>query len=161
VFSAEFGSARLTEAYIHRDPPAPEELVACLSVVEAHLDDVRRELPATLDARTFVGIGGTFTTFAAMEVADGEPTDGFRLSRQAAEEVYRTLVLEPFDVRVENPGLPRERAQLILGGACALVAIVRGFRLDELVISERGLLDGITAELAAAQLGGPGAGGAH
>ncbi|MPY95865.1 MAG: exopolyphosphatase [Acidimicrobiia bacterium] len=152
VYSAEFGSARLTEAYVRHDPPAPDELVACLSVVEAHLDDVRRELPASLDARTFVGIGGTFTTFGAMEAADGEAVDGLRLSRAAAEDIYRTLVLDPFDVRVENPGLPRERAHVILGGACAVVAIMRGFGLDELVISERDILDGITADLAAASL---------
>lgn len=147
VYSAEFGAARLTEAYVRHDPPAPDELVACLSVVEAHLDDVRRELPATTDARTFVGLGGTFTTFAAMEVDEGEAVEGFRLTRAAAEDIYRTLVLEPFDARVENPGLARERAHVILGGACAVVAIMRGFGLDEVVVSERDLLDAVVAEL--------------
>jgi exopolyphosphatase/guanosine-5'-triphosphate,3'-diphosphate pyrophosphatase len=147
VYSAEFGSARLTEAYIHHDPPTPDELLNCLSIVEAHLDDVRRALPAVLDATTFVGIGGTFNTFAAMQVEPGSPVDGFVLTREGAEEVYRNLVLDPFDVRVENPGLPRERAHVILGGACAVVGIMRGFGLDELVVSERDLLDGITADL--------------
>lgn len=148
VYSAEFGSGRLTDAYIRHDPPTPDELVACLSIVEAHLDDVRRELPATGDARTFVGLGGTFTTFAAMEVGAGEAVDGFRLTRAAAEDVYRTLVLEPLDARVENPGLPRDRAEVILGGACAVVGIMRGFGLDDLVVSERDVLDGIVGQLA-------------
>ncbi len=150
VFSAEFGSARLTEAYVRHDPPAPDELVACLSVTEVHLDDVRRELPAVDAARTFVGLGGTFQTFAAMEIADGDEgrtVDGYRLSRAAAEDVYRTIVLDPYEQRIENAGLAPERGRVIVGGACAIVEIMRYFSLDEIVISERDLLDGITADL--------------
>ena len=46
VLSVDVGSVRLTEKYIHHDPPLPEELSACISVTEAHLEDVVRDLPA-------------------------------------------------------------------------------------------------------------------
>ncbi|MDH4144424.1 MAG: hypothetical protein OEY23_04555 [Acidimicrobiia bacterium] len=149
VFSAEFGAARLTEAYIESDPPRPEELVAALSVIEAHLDDVRRELPEVVDTGTWVGLGGTFTTFAAVELGlvpyDREVVQGFRLDRAAAEDVFRTLVTEPLADRVHNPGLPADRAEVIVGGACAVVAIMRFFALDEIVVSDAGILDGLLA----------------
>ncbi len=151
VFSAEFGAARLTERWIEHDPPLPEELLACLSVVETHLDDVRREVPGVDSTQAWIGVGGTITTFAAVEI--GAPTyersavDGFRLSRPAAEDVFRTLVTEPFADRVHNPGLPRDRAHVILGGACAVVAMFRSFGIDELIVSDADLLDGVAARL--------------
>ena len=42
--SLEIGCVRLTERYIESDPPRPEELLACLSLTEAHLADVAREI---------------------------------------------------------------------------------------------------------------------
>jgi exopolyphosphatase/guanosine-5'-triphosphate,3'-diphosphate pyrophosphatase len=152
VFSAEFGAARLTERWVDHDPPLPEELVACLSVAEAHLDDVRRELPDVAEARTWLGVGGTFCTFAAVDIGldpyDRERVNGYRLRREAAEDVYRTLVTEPLAERQENPGLPPDRAEVIVGGACAVVEIMRFFGLEEIVVSDDDLLDGIVAALA-------------
>lgn len=149
--SVEFGAARLTADWISHDPPRPEELVACLSIVEAHLDDVRRRLEDLADARTWLALAGTFQTFAAVELGlatyDRALVDGFVLSRAAAEDVYRTLVMEPLADRVHNPGLPRERAEVIVGGACAVVEILRFFDLDEVVVSEADLLDGAAAAL--------------
>src|SRR5690554_3489277 len=68
VMSVDIGCVRLTEAYLEHDPPQPEELAACLSVTEAHLDDVLREIPAVGQARTLVGLAGTVTTVAAVEM---------------------------------------------------------------------------------------------
>jgi exopolyphosphatase / guanosine-5'-triphosphate,3'-diphosphate pyrophosphatase len=153
VFSAEFGAARLTEAWIESDPPRPEELVAVLSVVDAHLDDVVRELPAVAETDVWVGVGGTMTTFAAVEIGlaayDRDAVHGFALTRAAAEDVYRVLVSEPLADRVHNPGLPRDRAEVIVGGACALVAMMRRLRIDRFVISDADLLDGVAARLLA------------
>ena len=36
AMSLDIGCVRLTEKYVESDPPAPEELVACLSITEAH-----------------------------------------------------------------------------------------------------------------------------
>ena len=52
------------EKFLEHDPPRPEELVACLSITEAHLDDVAREMPDALEARCFVGLAGTVSTAA-------------------------------------------------------------------------------------------------
>ncbi|MGD9753865.1 MAG: exopolyphosphatase [Acidimicrobiia bacterium] len=153
VFSAAFGASVLTEAYVESDPPRPEELTAALSVVEVHLDDVTRALPAVAEARTFIGLGGTFTTMAAVEIGldpyDRSVINGFSLTKSAAEDVFRTLVTEPFADRVHNPGLAEARGHTIVGGACAVVAIMRSLGLEAVRISDDDLLDGIVAELAA------------
>lgn len=156
-FSAEFGAARLTERWIAHDPPRPEELLGCLSVVEGHLDEVRDALPQLADARTWVGVAGSFTTFAAVDLGlvtyDRAQVNGYRLSREAAEDVYRTLVTEALADRLHNPGLEPARAGVIVGGACAIVKIMRFFALEEIVVSDDDLLDGIVSELSGAQVG--------
>lgn len=150
-YSADMGSVRFTERYVENDPPRPEELVACISVAEAHLTDVIREIPDIGETQTFIGVAGTITTMVAVEIGlhtyDPEQVHGFELTRAAAEDVYRTLVTEPLDDRVHNPGLPPDRAEVIVGGSSILVAIMRTLGVDPLVVSEHDLLDGIVAEM--------------
>jgi len=151
VFSAAFGASVLTEAYIEHDPPRPEELITALSIVEAHVDEVARTIPELREARTFVGLGGTFTTMAAVEIGlveyDPRRVNGFVLTRAAAEDVFRTLVTESHADRLHNPGLDPARGHTIVGGSCAVVAIMRYFGLDEVRVSENDLLDGIVGQL--------------
>ena len=71
----------------------------------------------------------------------------FRLTRAAIEDVFRTLATEPLADRVHNPGLEAARADVIVGGCCALVALVRRLGIDELLVSESDILDGLVASL--------------
>ena len=69
------------------------------------------------------------------------------LTKEAAEDVYRTLVTESRAERVHNPGLEEARADVIVGGMCILVRVMRYFGIDELVVSESDILDGLAASL--------------
>ena len=151
LVSVDVGCVRLTERFLHSDPPRPEELSAAISVTEAHLEDVVRILPATREARCLVGVAGTVTTVAAVELGlheyDRSRTHHFRLTRAAAEDVFRTLATEARADRVHNPGLEEARADVIVGGCCVLVAVLRFFGADELLVSEADLLDGLARSL--------------
>ncbi|MGH9043133.1 MAG: exopolyphosphatase [Acidimicrobiia bacterium] len=147
LVSVDVGCVRLTEAYLHSDPPAPEELSQAVSVVGLHLDDVDRLLPGAIDAKTLIGVAGTVTTVAAVElglaVYDPEALHHFRLTHAAAEDVFRTLATEPAEARRHNPGLEAERVDVIVGGAIVLVAVMRHFGFDEMLVSEADILDGL------------------
>jgi exopolyphosphatase / guanosine-5'-triphosphate,3'-diphosphate pyrophosphatase len=145
VLSVDTGSVRLTEQWLHSDPPTAEELSMAVSVVRAHLEDVTREMPASRSAACLVGVAGTVTTIAAVELGeyDRDRVHHFRLSRNAAEDVFRTLATEPLADRRANPGLEADRADVIVGGCCILVAIMRHFEVDSILVSETDLLDGI------------------
>jgi exopolyphosphatase/guanosine-5'-triphosphate,3'-diphosphate pyrophosphatase len=69
------------------------------------------------------------------------------LTRAAAEDVFRTLATEALEDRIHNPGLPLERAGVIVGGCCLLVAIMRRLHLDHIIVSTHNLLDGVITEL--------------
>jgi exopolyphosphatase / guanosine-5'-triphosphate,3'-diphosphate pyrophosphatase len=106
-----------------------------------------RELPAVAAARTFVGLAGTVTTAAAVELGlaeyDRDAIHGFRLTHEAAEDVFRTLATESRADRIHNPGLEEARADVIVGGLCVLVSIYRQLGFDECLVSEADILDGL------------------
>jgi exopolyphosphatase/guanosine-5'-triphosphate,3'-diphosphate pyrophosphatase len=153
VATTDMGCVRLTEKYLHHDPPAAEELSQALSVARDWLDDVARDVPASLEARRLVGLAGTVTTVAAIELGlathDPERTHHFVLTRAAAEDVFRTLATEKRSQRVHNPGLEEARADVIVAGALILVAVMRYFGHDECLVSEADILDGLAASLRA------------
>ena len=151
VVSVDVGCVRLTEKFLLHDPPEPEELSASISLVDAYLEDVLRDLPGTRDVRTLVGVAGTITTVAAVEIGlaeyDRDRIHHFHLTRDAVEDVFRTLATETRADRIHNPGLEEARADVIVGGCCVLVAILRRFGFDELIVSESDILDGLALSL--------------
>ena len=153
LVSVDVGCVRLTERFLHGDPPLPEELSAAISVTEAYLEDVVRLLPATREARRLVGVAGTVSTVAAVELGltayDRDRVHHFALTREAAEDVFRTLATEARADRIHNPGLEEARADVIVGGCCVLVAVLRWFDAEGLLVSESDLLDGLARALLA------------
>ena len=151
VISVDVGCVRVTERFLHRDPPSPVELSQAISVLHAHLDDVTREVPAVKEAVCLVGLAGTVTTMAAVEIGlhqyDPERIHHFVLTRAAAEDVFRTLATEARADRIHNPGLEEARADVIVGGAAILVTIMRHYGFDECLVSEADILDGLVLSL--------------
>jgi exopolyphosphatase/guanosine-5'-triphosphate,3'-diphosphate pyrophosphatase len=153
VMSIDIGCVRLTEKFLHHDPPAPEELSQALSVARDYLDDVARELPAASEARRLIGLAGTVITVAAVEqglaVYDRDRLHHFVLTRAAVEDVFRTLAFESRSQRLHNPGLEEARADVIVGGIVILAAVMRYFELDQCLVSEADILDGLVQSLRA------------
>ena len=104
-----------------------------------------------MDAATLVGLAGTITTVAAIELGlpeyDPERIHHFHLSRVAAEDVFRTLATESAEQRAHNPGLEAGRVDVIVGGAIVLVNILRVLGFDEVLVSEADILDGLARSL--------------
>jgi exopolyphosphatase/guanosine-5'-triphosphate,3'-diphosphate pyrophosphatase len=149
--SIDVGCVRITEQWLHSDPPAPEELSNAVSAVRDELADVERAIPDLREARTLLGLAGTVTTVAAVEQGlpyDRDRIHHFRLAHGAVEDVFRTLALEPASERRHNPGLDPERVDVIVGGVIVLAAILRTFEFDEVLVSEQDILDGLARSLA-------------
>lgn len=151
ALSVDVGCVRITEQELHHDPPLAEELSIALSIIDAHLDDVDREVPGAGAAGTFVGLAGTITTVAAVEIGlpeyDRDRIHHFELTRAAAEDVFRTLATEAHDDRLANPGLEPARGDVIVGGCCVLVSVFRRWGFERCLVSEADILDGLALSL--------------
>jgi exopolyphosphatase / guanosine-5'-triphosphate,3'-diphosphate pyrophosphatase len=151
--SLDIGSVRLTERFLHGDPPTEEELAACAAAVQALLaervpDEIREQTSAA------IGVAGTITSIAALalglEEYDSEQVHGSRLTAAALGEQLDRLASVPLSERRKVRPLDPERAPVIVAGAIIARETLSFFGLDVLEISERDILDG--AALAAAEL---------
>ena len=147
--SLDVGAVRLTERFLHGDPPKREELEACA-------EQVRALLPG-LEASSAVGVAGTITTLAALDLGldeyDRERVHGHELSRAGVERQLERLAALPLTERREVPALEPERAPVIVAGAVIAREVLAGYGLEGYRVSEHDILDGIA--FAAAELPEP------
>jgi exopolyphosphatase/guanosine-5'-triphosphate,3'-diphosphate pyrophosphatase len=147
MVSLDIGCVRITEQFLHSDPPAPEELSNAVAVVRDLVADVPRVIPGAQEAATLVGLAGTVSTVAAVEQGipeyDPEKIHHFVLTREAAEDVFRTLATESAAQRAHNPGLEAARVDVIVGGIAVLVGVFRVLGFDAMLVSEADILDGL------------------
>ena len=147
--SIPFGAVTSTASHI-TDPSRaadPADLTNLIGAVSDELEEIGRTIPAVASPARVVGVAGTIVTVAAVEIGlaefDESQLHGFVLTREAAEDVFRTLATEPIGQRRSNPGLPADRADIIVAGCCILVATMRRLHIDEIIVSTRSLLDGV------------------
>jgi exopolyphosphatase/guanosine-5'-triphosphate,3'-diphosphate pyrophosphatase len=135
--SIDMGSVRMTERF-------GEDAEAIDSAVE----DVLPEL----DVRAAIGVAGTITSLAALDLGlveyEPERVHGHLLTAAAVDEQLARLAALPLEERRRVPGLEPARAPVIVAGAAILRAILRRFRLDEIEVSEHDLLHGAALEAA-------------
>ncbi|MGA0863880.1 MAG: exopolyphosphatase [Ilumatobacteraceae bacterium] len=145
--SIPFGTVTSTESHFSSDPPRPEDLSNLIGAVSDELEELTRTMPALAQPGRVVGVAGTIVTVAAVELGlaafDDGALHGMELTRDAAEDVFRTLATEAPRERAMNPGLPASRVDIIVAGCCILVATMRRLRLDAVTVSTRSLLDGV------------------
>ena len=121
-------------AMIVGDPPLPEELTNAIGLFTDHIEDVTREVPSSRFADSIEVRGPGLQALVDTEV--GQPKGlPFDESRDAIEDVFRTLATETEQDRRHNPGLPAIEIHHVLGVCCALVATLRGLQAATLSIT--------------------------
>jgi exopolyphosphatase/guanosine-5'-triphosphate,3'-diphosphate pyrophosphatase len=149
--SLDIGCVRITERFLHSDPPAPAELGAASAFIRAELERVDREVPCRR-ARTWLGMAGTVTSLAARDAGltsyDPSVTHGYTLGRARVEALHAELAARPVAERAKLL-LEAKRAGVIVGGSIILVEVMRYFELPTIRVSERDILDGLAASLRA------------
>jgi exopolyphosphatase / guanosine-5'-triphosphate,3'-diphosphate pyrophosphatase len=144
--SLDVGSVRLTERFLHSDPPTRPELDACAEYV-------RSALPPPFEHDGAIGVAGTITQLAALDLGleeyDPDLTHGHRIPAASAAGLLDGLAALPLEERRRVPALEPERAPVIVAGAAILLEAMWHLGLDEIEVSERDILDGAALEAAA------------
>lgn len=143
AFSCQMGAVRLHRMRpieSHSDLPLVEALAAEI------LDDQLREHPTLTLPEKWIGTGGTFTTLAAMvkgiRWTDRTYMHGTVLTLEQVEGQARLLSDMPMAERLKLPGLQPHRADIVVHGICILAAIMKRMKIDSIMVSEYGNLDG-------------------
>jgi len=129
------GVRSLKQRHFTADPPHPEELTNAIGEMLDHLDDALREVPTLVEVDRVVVSGHHVAIVANIEHGGVLTVPTFTLTRDAAEDVFRTVATEPAPARRHNPGLPSEDVDDIVAASCAVVAVMRGLHLDQVEVS--------------------------
>ena len=132
--------------------------IGCVRMTERFGEDADaigayvRSVTPKLDVRGAVGVAGTVTSLAALDLGlveyDSVRVHGHRLTEAAVQAQLERLAALPLADRREVPGLEPERAPVIVAGAVILLEAMRYLGLREIAVSERDLLDGAALEAA-------------
>ena len=148
--SLDLGGVRLTERFLHTDPPTDGELATCAAAVKALLAE---RIPGDLRPKAAIGVAGTITSIAALglglEEYDAEQVHGHVVSAAGARAQLERLASLPLAKRRELPALDPERAPVIVAGAVILAEVLSHFGLPSIEASEHDILDGAALEAAA------------
>lgn len=151
AISLDVGCVRTTERWFEDDPPGPEALANALGEVRDLLEDADRQVPALRDAERMIGLAGTVSTVASLDLGlaeyDRDKVHHHLMSRAVVEDWFRTMAMADRDERLGNPGLEEGRADVIVGGLCVLVSILRHRGLASCLHSESDILDGLCLSL--------------
>lgn len=152
--SLDCGAVRVTERFLHTDPPAPSERDAAERWLQAQLATLPN-LPAETPT---VGIGGTFVNLASVQASASARPDaglvggvghlhGAVLDRAEVERQIALFAACSVADRRRIPGLEPGRADVILAGALLVRCILDRFGLPHIRVSVRGLRYGLLWEM--------------
>lgn len=147
--SFPMGSVRLLEQLHPGDPPSLADIANCRQwLADFFRQEITPALASALNEETtpgitLVGTGGTTTILARMQHKmtgfDREIIENTRLSRERVLDYVVHLWSLPLAERKKIPGLPPQRADVILMGAAIYEAVMTRFHFPELCVSTRGL----------------------
>lgn len=146
--SLDIGSVRLFERHVQSDPPNALEL-------RRVVDDIERALqsaPPPDASSTLVGVAGTVTTLAAIELGlssyEPERVHGFRFPAESLIAVADRLAKLTLEQRRRLAGLEPKRADVIVVGSEIVRCVLAWSGAKELVVSDRGVRWGVAQRLA-------------
>ena len=149
--SVDVGCVRLTERHLHGDPPTADEIQRAEADIRAALADVVAEVPVD-EAASLVGLAGSVTTVAALALRlpayDAAAIHGSRIPVAGVRSVTAGLLTADRGRRAALPVMHPGRVDVIGAGALVLRVLMDAFALDEVVVSEHDILDGIVLGLA-------------
>jgi exopolyphosphatase / guanosine-5'-triphosphate,3'-diphosphate pyrophosphatase len=149
--SVDIGCVRLTERHLHGDPPTGEEVRRAEDDIRAALGDVRAEVPVA-EAASLIGLAGSVTTVAALALElpayDADAIHGSRIPLDDVRAVTADLLAATRARRAAMPVMHPGRVDVIGAGALVLRVLMDEFGMDEVVVSEHDILDGIALRLA-------------
>jgi len=140
--SLRLGAVRVSERFMPDEKASSKQMKALRSHAAAKLE----ELGWWSGGGRLVGIGGTIRNLAAaamkrLDIPDID-VQGFRLTREALEELIGELASRPASKRSQVKGIKYDRADVILGGALVLATALDEGGFDAIEVTEAGLREG-------------------
>ncbi len=145
TWTFELGSLRVSDRFLEEDPPTGAQVRKLRRSVERDLDEAG--VGSLQPGEHLVGIGGTVRNLAKIDMHRTEHPlpllHGYELPADRLTKLTEELAGRTMKRRAQMPGLNPDRADSILGGALVLSETMRTLGADRLVVSSRGVREGL------------------
>lgn len=146
--SLDIGSVRLTERFLPGDPPNADDLGRAAAYVDQLLDAEKIDWPGV---RTWIGVAGTLTTLAAVDLDLTEyartKVNGHRIKITDLGSIFDRLSSMSADQIRQLGTVDPARADVITAGALIATRVATRLTVESLTVSEADILDGAALAL--------------
>lgn len=146
--SYQIGAVRYMQMFNVSDPPTQEEFLKCRDKICDFIDrNILKDLKYSTDfegkSTDFVGTGGTITILGRMILKENEfnrsKLDNLKINYSSIKDLTKLLWQTPIAERKNIPGLPEDRADVIIFGILIYEVFMELSELDSVFVSTRGL----------------------
>lgn len=145
--SLQMGAVRL---YRMRPIASIEDAEAVVTLASTILDPVRQRFITRNNEIEWVGVGGTFTTSAALVQRipwqQREKIHHFSMTQSNVREIMHFLAPMSLEDRLQLDCLQPQRADIVVHGIAILLACMSGLNIPSIKVSEHGNLEGYLKE---------------
>lgn len=144
--SVDVGCVRIAERWFADDPPFPHQVASARSDIEVALDQAADLVPLA-QAGSLIGLAGSVTTVAAIHLGlpeyDPVAIHHSRVPADAVRDISDQLLSSTHTQRAAIPVMHPGRVDVIAAGALVLRCLVDRTGVEDVVVSEHDILDGI------------------
>ena len=151
--STRVGAVRLQREFCRQDPLPPEQTSFLRAYIQGALDPAIAQIKAARrpeERLRMVGTSGTALALAALAASeDPRPPlrlQGYRLSRQRIDQLLERLLAMTLEQRRALAPINDRRAEIIVPGALILQTTMAMLGVEELVVCERALREGLIVD---------------
>lgn len=146
IVTLPLGAVRLTQEFIHHDPPAKDELKRLGEFIAEEVARIPRRI-----ARANIGAAmATSGTAAALNgAAQSLKLARTQVPRRAMQKLAKRLAKMTLRQRAAIKGINSKRAEIVIAGAAVYAQLMEECALSAFRYSPLGLRDGILAQMAA------------
>jgi exopolyphosphatase/guanosine-5'-triphosphate,3'-diphosphate pyrophosphatase len=151
--SVPLGAVRLTEEFLHSDPPSKEDIARLKQFIARELRRAERRVKP-IRVQTVIATSGTAAALSEASHLVEKQRSGKKNSITPARNVRKLtekLTKMTNDERMHVPGVGPRRSEIIVAGAQVFGELLEAYALPGFRYSPMGLRDGILAQMLAEQ----------
>lgn len=151
--SFPLGVARLTDHFLRKDPPSSKQMKRLEKYIEKTLEVPARKI-RKYEVSLVIGTAGTLINLGSMafESEYARPlkiTHHHVLKNKQLEKLHGQIAPLSLREKLNFPGLDSKRADIILAGSILVRTLMRLLRIEEIILSKRGIREGIILDFIA------------
>ena len=144
--SFPLGVARLTDHFIHKDPPSKKEIKRLEKYIEKEIKPTVKKI-RKIGFSEIVGTAGTMINLASMVYEDKESrpfklATFFKMSRKDLQKIHKKLLQRNLRQLLKMPGLDLKRSDIITAGSVLVNMLMKMLKKQDVLVSNKGIREG-------------------